>query len=267
MPPAIHAIHHAQAQHNINNDLNHPDPVLTELGYQQCKTAATELGGLGDKIDLILASPLQRTIQTALAVFPAYTKSKKQVVLLPDLQESSIAPSDTGSCREYLEMLYGPVLDYSFLTPDWTDKGPKSRHSPRFAEARARSTRLFIRAIAQEYRDRDFNIVVVSHGMYLRYLTKHEGNMFRHVERRTYVFGPITGSDSEANFLETPCSIARRERWHAKPKDASINSFGPQAPVPAGLQVEAPAAPSGCSDDDCGAYYPAFCPETPEGGQ
>ncbi|KAI1423711.1 histidine phosphatase superfamily [Xylaria sp. FL1777] len=213
MPPFIHIIRHAQALHNVSGDLSQRDPKLTELGYEQCKTAAAEFGDLGDKPDLILASPLQRTIQTALALFPAYTQSKKRILLLPDLQESTMAPSDTGHSRKYLEEKYGPVLDYSLLTPDWTDKGPKSWYSPRFVSVRARFTRLFIRETALRYRDRDANIVVVSHGMYLEHLTKQDG-MFRQVERRTYTFRPITKGDLEAELIETPLSIARRKKSH-----------------------------------------------------
>ncbi|KAI0972039.1 histidine phosphatase superfamily [Xylaria arbuscula] len=205
MPPRIHVIRHAQALHNVNQDFSHHDPELTELGYQQCKAAAKELESL-DKIELILASPLQRTIQTALALFPAYTESNKRITLLPQLQEVGNTRSDTGNSREYLENKYGAVLEYSFITPDWTEKGGESPYAPRLAEKRARTTRLLIRDIAQRYAHRDVNIVVISHGNYLRLLTQDDA-FFKNVEMRTYTFDPVS---SEGNLLETTCSITRR---------------------------------------------------------
>ncbi|KAI1309544.1 histidine phosphatase superfamily [Xylaria venustula] len=205
MPQLIHVIRHAQALHNVHQDFSHHDPELTELGYEQCKTAAKELESL-DKIELILASPLQRTIQTALCLFPAYTESNKRIVLLPQLQEVGCTRSDTGNSREFLETKYGAVLDYSFVTPDWTDKTGESPYAPRSAEERARSTRLLIRDMAERCAHRDVNIVVISHGNYLRLLTKDDA-FFKNVERRIYVFNPIS---DEGDLLETPHSISRR---------------------------------------------------------
>ncbi|KAI0425005.1 phosphoglycerate mutase-like protein [Xylaria sp. FL1042] len=212
MPPFIHCIRHAQALHNVHQEYHLHDPVLTELGYEQCKAAAaTELGDL-DQIELILASPMIRTIETALALFPAYTKAKKQILLLPDLQEVDTTPCATGSSREYLESKYGSILDYSFVTPDWTDKTDGSRYSPQFVEKRAARTRLLLQAIAQTYADKAVNIVVVSHGVYLEFLTENE-TFFKNVERRTYVLNSISGDSPGAELLETPCSIARRTAY------------------------------------------------------
>ncbi|KAK5628976.1 hypothetical protein RRF57_004691 [Xylaria bambusicola] len=209
MPPSIHVIRHAQALHNVDQDFTIPDPELTELGHEQCKKATAELGDLGDKTVVILASPLQRTIQTALALFPAYTASGKKVVLVPDLQEIGVTPSDTGNSREYLENKFGVILDYDLLTPDWMDKSGASRNAPECVEERARDTRVFIRSIAQKYGDENVNIVVVTHGQYLWSLTKND-IWFENVERRTYVFASDAKESLEANFTETPDSIARR---------------------------------------------------------
>ncbi|KAI0528237.1 histidine phosphatase superfamily [Xylaria bambusicola] len=209
MPAIIHVIRHAQALHNVHQDFSLPDPELTELGHEQCKTAAAELRDLGDKTAVILASPLQRAIQTALAVFPAYTASGKKIVLVPDLQEIGVSPADTGNSREYLEDKFGAILDYDLLTPDWMVKRWKSRNAPEFVEERARDTRAFIRSMARKYGDEDVDIVVVTHGQYLWSLTKNDV-FFRNVERRTYAFDPDQENSLEADLIETPESIARR---------------------------------------------------------
>ncbi|KAI0805163.1 phosphoglycerate mutase-like protein [Xylaria sp. FL0064] len=209
MSPLIHVIRHAQALHNVHQDFSIHDPLLTELGHEQCRVAKTQLGNLR-QIEMIFCSPLRRTIQTALALFPEYAEANKRIVLMPDLQEVGSTPSDTGSSREYLESKYGRVLDYSLLTSDWTDKSDDSNYSPQSAGKRAARTRLFIQAIAQKYADKEVNIVVVSHGNYLRLLTKDE-KFFSNVERRTYAFNSTSGDRSETDLLETPNSISIRQ--------------------------------------------------------
>ncbi|KAJ2968506.1 hypothetical protein NUW58_g10208 [Xylaria curta] len=188
MPPSIHIVRHAQSMTNVSLDFDHHDPELTELGHQQSTALAEQFKKLG-KIDLVLASPMQRTIQTALNAFPDYNN---KIVLIPDLQEYGTTPSDTGSSPDILLEKYGDArLDYSFVTPDWTDKGPHTRYAPRFVAIRARSARIFIRSIAQRFRDTDANIVVVSHATFIGYLTKGDENLFLNAEYRTYYFDPI----------------------------------------------------------------------------
>ncbi|KAI1167568.1 histidine phosphatase superfamily [Nemania serpens] len=172
MAPTIHILRHAHAAHQLNSDISIHDPELTELGIQQCYTLAADIAKLG-KIDLILSSPMKRAIQTAIAAFPAYIQSQSKIVLLPDLQEFGVNNSDVGSCRADLVRQFGSAhLDYSLVDAEWTNKGPGTRYDPQFTTARARATRLFIRAIAQRYRATDAHIVVVSHSVYIGHLTR-----------------------------------------------------------------------------------------------
>lgn len=199
MPPIIHVIRHAQALHNVNQD-----PELTEEGIEQCKIAyAKYWHEEGDKPVAILASPLKRTIQTALNLFPWHTASGKKVILVPDPQEIGDTPSDTGSSREYLESKFGDTLDYDLLTLDWADKMDKALFSEESTKERARLTRVFIRSIAQRHRDEDVNIVVVTHGKYLWHLTK-DSDWFENVERRIFVFDSLTEESPEVDLIETP---------------------------------------------------------------
>ncbi|KAI1363777.1 histidine phosphatase superfamily [Xylaria arbuscula] len=200
MPPTIHLIRHAQAEHNVDQDFTIHDPDLTSLGHEQCELAFKEWGNPV----IVLASPLQRTIQTALGLFREYTSSGRKIILVPGLQEVGNTPSDTGSPREKLESRFGNDLDYGLLAPDWADKTDKSLISEESIKERARSTRAFIRSIAQEYKDEDVSIVVVTHGKFLWYLTKNHDYWFKNVERRKYVFDDLTGESTEADLTETP---------------------------------------------------------------
>ncbi|KAI5272220.1 hypothetical protein E4T47_04461 [Aureobasidium subglaciale] len=81
MPPTVILIRHGQALHNINHKLSLktpcltrpaqeweiPDPELSELGQQQCRTLEQHLRQhlpLADKVERIITSPMRRTLET-----------------------------------------------------------------------------------------------------------------------------------------------------------------------------------------------------------
>lgn len=67
MAQAICCVRHVQGLHNLGHANHHlPDPGLTPLGEEQARGLARRFLD-ADKIELVLASPLQPTIQTALA--------------------------------------------------------------------------------------------------------------------------------------------------------------------------------------------------------
>lgn len=75
----IHLVRHAQGVHNIEGDKNYKaymkpeyfDAPLTELGWQQVENLRKHVRacGLSKKIQLVISSPLMRTMQTAAGVF------------------------------------------------------------------------------------------------------------------------------------------------------------------------------------------------------
>ncbi|KAI3326296.1 histidine phosphatase superfamily [Xylariaceae sp. AK1471] len=207
MAPTIHIVRHAQALHNASMDFNIHDPELTELGLSQCSRLASEFPHF-DEIECVIASPMTRTIQTAQEGFKPFTQHRG-VVLLSILRENGISPSDTGSSREVLELRFSnTLLNYSLLEPDWVDKGYNSRYPPRNVTVRARSARLYIRAISQKWRSSNAHIVVVTHGDFIQYLTKDQGPMFENAEWRSYQFE--RRRDPEADLVETAASRSRR---------------------------------------------------------
>jgi broad specificity phosphatase PhoE len=220
-------VRHAQGYHNLGPE-HHviPDPVLTDLGHAQCaKLQETYFTPDRQKtISLITASPMTRTIQTAWDTFrPALTmngKCKPEMLAIPDAQETSDFPCDTGSDLPVLEKRAaenGWPIDLSLLDDKWNIKTLKNRYSPasRLIKARARDCRRLLRQKARELvaaGDEDVQIVLVTHGGYLHYLThdwedadKWLGTGWDNTEYRPFIFEKEFESDEdpEAYIVET----------------------------------------------------------------
>jgi len=168
MPPTITFIRHAQGFHNLSI-ANHTmrDPLLTDLGKDQCKKLA-ETFPYTSEIDGIVASPLKRTIYTAMFSFP--TKAKELgITALPDIQETSDLPCDTGSDKPEIEKEFansGVKIDLSLLTDDWHSKKGRSAPERTAIEARTKAAREWLKARKEKH------LAVVSHGGVLHYLTE-----------------------------------------------------------------------------------------------
>lgn len=101
-----------------------PDPVLTDLGHEQCRKLRDDFP-YHAQIDLITASPLRRTIYTALEsfepVFQAHPNT--QLIALPDAQETSDVPCDTGSDPEVLRKEFaGTNVNIDLVQDGWNNK-------------------------------------------------------------------------------------------------------------------------------------------------
>lgn len=157
----VHCVRHAQGFHNISvaNHAMH-DPLLTPLGEEQCR--ALQQSFPYHNVDLIVASPLKRTIYTALLGFEDVLKDNKnlKVVGLPELQETSDLPCDTGSSVEELEKEFaGKPVDLSLVTPDWNSKKGTWAPNSQAIEERAMAARKWLMARPEK------EIVLVTHGM------------------------------------------------------------------------------------------------------
>lgn len=99
------------------------DPLLTDLGHEQC-TKLRESFPFHDKIDLVTASPLRRTIYTALESFEPVFKARPdmKLIAIPDTQEASDFPCDTGSSPQVLrEEFASKPVDLGLLHEDWNN--------------------------------------------------------------------------------------------------------------------------------------------------
>lgn len=123
MAPIVHCVRHGQGFHNLTKENEHaediPDPDLTKRGREQCERLRDSFP-YQDKVDCILASPIRRTIQTALIGFaPAIKQRGLKLILAPRAQETSSRPSDTGSSIADLEREFGSQIDKHRMHEDW----------------------------------------------------------------------------------------------------------------------------------------------------
>ncbi|KAI0840695.1 phosphoglycerate mutase-like protein [Hypoxylon sp. FL0890] len=201
---------HAQAEHNVDLDYSIPDAPLTSLGKKQAASLARLIPELQKEADVIISSPLRRTLQTTyLGWAPAIEQlgGLKNVVLLPQAQECNALPCDTGSAREVLEK--DPefaVFDLTPLTPDWNSKKGFWAPTKEALYNRARWVRKFLRDRPEK------NIVLVSHGDILRQITSHPATgpstyPWKNAEVRIFEFDPQY-VDTEECFLYQKENVA-----------------------------------------------------------
>jgi broad specificity phosphatase PhoE len=183
MPPIVHCVRHAQGTHNLPGfDPTRRDPPLTETGEAQCAELAAKFP-FHSRISQVFSSPLQRTVATAyLGFYPALKNGhcKPEILALPDAQETSDYPLDTGSDLADLQRLWkqkGWSVDLSLVHDGWNDKSWDGRWAPtaRRIKARARDARRTIREMVEEMQKAGVQspeVVLVSHGGFLHYFTE-----------------------------------------------------------------------------------------------
>ncbi|KAI4230303.1 MAG: hypothetical protein L6R36_000114 [Xanthoria steineri] len=215
MGPLIHLVRHAQlirskAVHNLTV-LNHGmhDPALTPHGENQCHELQSKFP-YHESIDLLVCSPLQRTVQTTLLAFEPELSRGVQCIALPEVQETSDLPCDTGSNVATLrEKFKNKPVDLSLLSEDWDSKTGRWAPQQEAIERRCRDARKWLKT-------RDGKaIVVVTHGGLLHYLTEDwtgcevvPGTGWENTEFRSYRF--VDGDDQNASIEETAESRQRR---------------------------------------------------------
>ena len=111
----IYIIRHAQAVHNIQRGYPFPDPPLTKGGDQEASSITVDF-----RPDLIIVSPMRRTIETAITAFGTNVDANKAlpIEVWPDLREAHDAICNHGSPVAVLQMEY-PHLDFSECNAEW----------------------------------------------------------------------------------------------------------------------------------------------------
>ena len=169
------------------------DAPLTKLGRRQASALAPAIPQLHDKVDLIVTSPLKRTLQTTLLGWGPAVKRLgiENVICHPAAQECNDFPCDTGSAKEDLENI-DEFAGFKFdkLTPDWTSKQGFWAADKDSLTNRAQSMRQFLRDRPEK------DIVLVAHGDFLRRITcdanEPSGYMWKNAEVRVFKFDPET---------------------------------------------------------------------------
>lgn len=140
-------IRHGQAEHNVLFESKRfeearllLDPALTPVGVQQANDVKdNELFKEFGKIDLIVSSPLTRTVETTMgAMEDAWVggRAARKVLLHGDIQETGHVDCDRGRATEVIqpefESRWGVnVFDFDWLHqhPDWTVKEGDYAHT------------------------------------------------------------------------------------------------------------------------------------------
>ncbi|RSL67899.1 hypothetical protein CEP53_002796 [Fusarium sp. AF-6] len=177
----IHILRHGQGRHNVQRGYPYRDPPLTEVGCEQAKAVRR---ALSVKPDLILVSPMTRTIQTMNIVFghlfnDSSGNKKVEVQVWPELREAHDAICNKGISRAELAAKF-PHLDFSACRRQWD----YSAHSPERAAARAERIRRHLGALASSGKYK--NIFLVTHRGLVAFLV--QGPRFSVCEHRSYQF-------------------------------------------------------------------------------
>ncbi|KAF2145324.1 uncharacterized protein K452DRAFT_118418 [Aplosporella prunicola CBS 121167] len=214
MPPVLYLVRHAQGYHNINRQHHLRDPELTPLGTAQCGELRAAFPH-HDRIDVVMASPLKRTVQTAALAFePALRRPNVPFLLVPWAQEIAANACDVGQGREELEgwvrgtfaemgvRVEPAKVDYGLVEEGWNSK--TGIYEPRLSvvEKRAASLRTWL------WQRPEATIVLVAHGAFLHYFTEDwtafdpkKGTAFENCEYRKYTFSADSNA-SEAHLVE-----------------------------------------------------------------
>ncbi|KAJ5460861.1 uncharacterized protein N7458_002413 [Penicillium daleae] len=253
MAPIIHAVRHAQGLHNLCT-ANHviQDPLLTVRGHEQCAKLQKSFPNHA-QIDLVTASPLRRTIYTALESFGPVFESHPdmKLIALPDTQETSDVPCDTGSEPAVLqEEFAGKPVDLELVHEGWNNKDGRYAPTNRALKERARAARRWLKARPEK------EIILVTHGGFLHYFTEdwedssqYQGTGWVNTEYRTYTFtDEAHNEDLEGHALDgdnatlTETLESRQRRGKAGPmpdrqQQKTLYKLGTQGWDDQGLQM------------------------------
>jgi len=169
---------------DATRDYNIPDPALTELGFgTQCDVLAKHLENelpLAQEIELIVVSPMRRTLQTSQQALGWLMKKGVPVVLRAEFQENSAKPCDTGSPIPEMEKEW-PQFDWSTVDPRYPATDRIYECSRKGLTQRGISARNFLRNRPEKV------IAVVSHAGFLR--TSLCSRRFDNADYRIFNFG------------------------------------------------------------------------------
>ncbi|KAG4443019.1 hypothetical protein IFR05_001473 [Cadophora sp. M221] len=198
----IHLVRHAEGPHNLisiaeRERLNMLDPGLTNYGLAQCVHLSERFHAM-DKITHIVASPLRRTVHTALGSFKPAIKRGIKIILCPDLRECGGGQCNTGSniddvLKDLLSIeddLPKDCVDGGLCEPGW-ELGTETweeKHLRTERAARVRSMLYHLGKMAADTSSDDVEIVVVTHSRLLMLLAGHTNRRYgyHNAEYRSY---------------------------------------------------------------------------------
>ncbi|TGO52773.1 hypothetical protein BCON_0135g00220 [Botryotinia convoluta] len=221
----IHLVRHGEAYHNLGhfngkinlNSYDIQDPYLTCKGIEQAKSTREQMTKRCPVPNLVLTSPLIRTLETTLHIFPFAKDSsiypQPQIVAYDDLRESGAYLCNVRQTTTDLANNYDHKgVDFTALSPVIPPMKSVIRTKQRAEIVRKQILVIsklirkggglwkgvYIQGTGQNIGPRmqikqDVHIVVVSHGSFMEYLLPLSHTIqpvwqrFRPAEMRTYV--------------------------------------------------------------------------------
>nr|POF14934.1 putative phosphatase spac5h10.03 [Quercus suber] len=226
----LYLMRHGQGFHSVEeNGHQIRDPKLTKLGEEQCgdrqkafkkhdqvslhyrrrtKLQLPAQAKTDCEIDLLLASPMQRTLKTCELTFAPCIQRGLQIIALPLAVEASDDPSDTGSDVDDLREEF-PSVNFDHVENNWYVHKGEYATDPAAVIARALKLRRWIRDRPEKA------IALVAHGYFIHYLCgevdetgEQTTPYWQETELRTFVF---VDDDEQAMIKETAESAELRE--------------------------------------------------------
>ncbi|KAK9797634.1 hypothetical protein SCARD494_03463 [Seiridium cardinale] len=209
MSPRIYFMRHAQGYHNLHQQYDIPDPELTSQGEQQCLDIHNHTEEFQRRLTHLVASPSFRCIRTAAMSFRDVAYQGSMIVLNPDIQEIQSAACNIPADLNRLDDMWGDFINAKLLEGvNYTDRSPNSPFHEDYQAVlnRAQKARVWLRELCRELhqtKGKDAEIVVVSHGSFLPFLT---GNVlpWDNCQIREYKFIDPSGHDHEAALELVP---------------------------------------------------------------
>ncbi|KAL2822255.1 histidine phosphatase superfamily [Aspergillus cavernicola] len=205
------AILHLYDSHHLRN------PLLTETGKAQCQELQEKFPFLRD-VEVILASPLRRTIQTAAFVFAPELKERQiPVVLVPNAQEISRLTCDLGydadvTKAEAPSLIGDAAPSWNSTNLDMTLVDGDLHPHLECVKRRAAEMRNWI------YNRSEKHIALVTHGGFLHYFTedwtgceKAQGTGYLNCEYRKLEFTEDS-TGKEAHLRESGSMLEKQSR-------------------------------------------------------
>ncbi|KAH7079553.1 histidine phosphatase superfamily [Paraphoma chrysanthemicola] len=180
-PAVVCVVRHGEALHNVQRGYPHRDPPLTQAGTDATRSIEIPLSP-----ELIIISPMTRTLQSAINMYPTLQNAEDfiaPVQIWPELREANDAICNKGHSRSELQSKFSQ-FDFSECAEHWDYPD----HTPENATARAERVRQRLQALSTTFKV----ITVISHRGFIAYLVK--GRRFNPAEFRLYRFG----TDAEA---------------------------------------------------------------------
>ncbi|KAK6257136.1 hypothetical protein QUC31_000595 [Theobroma cacao] len=175
----IHLVRHGQAMHNVEGDINREallsphlfDAELSPLGLQQVDRLRKEVhaSGMLKRIELVVTSPLYRTMQTAIGVFG--TVSWPQIMAVELCRDKmGVRPCDMRRRVSDCQALF-PSIDFSMM-----DGEEDSLWNPDVREPDEKVSVRMAQFMKWLWTRPEQEIVIVSHGIILQHILYVLGN-------------------------------------------------------------------------------------------